>query len=243
MKVVVVSPHLDDAVLSVGATMHHLSAKGVDVQLVTVFGGDTERPSASSYWDAKRGLEDKGAVIEERRAEDKAAAAVLGAEPIWLPFDDAAYVAPRDPDAIWSMLAPLLATADAVLVPGWPLHHADHRYATMLVLERLRSVPVGGYSEMPYAASPLTWLKGMVRHRSSPIVGRARGAELVWSAAETSTGDFAAKRRAVECYRGELEALGLEARLAALHDRLHRRESIGWFPDAMPPSDLFGGVR
>ena len=241
MKVVVVSPHLDDAVLSVGATMHHVARAGVDVRLVTVFAGDVERPGRASYCDAKRGVDDKVAVAQARREEDAAAAAVLGVEPVWLPFDDGAYVSPRDPDGIWSALAPHLDGASAVLLPGWPLTHPDHRFATMLVVQRVRAdAPLLFWAEMPYGAHPMAVAKGMIRGRRSAPLAHAYGGALEWRLSPATKDDFAAKRAAVPCYAGELQNLGRDARFAALHDRLIRREMLAWAADRELPAAIFG---
>ena len=48
-RVVVVSPHLDDAVLSLGATMAHAIESGAKVEVLTVFGCEPTS-SARSAW-------------------------------------------------------------------------------------------------------------------------------------------------------------------------------------------------
>ncbi len=244
MKVVVLSPHLDDAVLSVGATMHSLVRRGVDVELVTVFAGDpAPTPGPASYWDAKRGLADKSAVVAARREEDSDAARVLGVRSTWLPFDDGAYVAPRDPEHIWSMIAPFLVMASAVLVPGWPLVHADHRFTTMLVLQRMQTgVPLFFYAEMPYASHPSSVLRSVLRGRRAAPLFHAHAVDLTWRPTAVTSEDRRAKRAAVECYRGEIESLGREARRSALYERIVRKELLGDDRSATPPPGLFGGT-
>lgn len=241
MNVVVVSPHLDDAVLSVGATMRSLSRREVDVQLVTVFAGDPEKEDRASYWDAKRGLTKKTEVFEARRGEDQAAAAVLGVEPVWLPFDDGAYVSRRDPDEIWARLRPLLYGAAAVLLPGWPLVHADHRFVTAMVMQRLAAtVPILLYAELPYGARPMSLARSLLKGRQAAPIAAALGSSLVWRSSWTSAEDRAAKRAAVAEYRGEVAALGLDARLSSLYDSALRRELLASHPGAEPPALLFG---
>ena len=51
---------------------------------------------------------------------------------------------------MWATLGPVLETTSLVMLPGWPLGHSDHRYATMLVLDRLsKDTPVMFYGELP----------------------------------------------------------------------------------------------
>jgi LmbE family N-acetylglucosaminyl deacetylase len=113
-----------------------------------------------------------------RRAEDAAALAHLGLDPLWLDFGDAPYRSPRyDSDA--AIFAPLLpeeqatlpaAVEDAVrmaltaheVAPGTPLYvplgagmHVDHQ-ATFLagLCFRQAGWPVWFYEDYPYASRP-----------------------------------------------------------------------------------------
>lgn len=242
MKVVVISPHLDDAVMSVGATMHRAARRGAEVVLVTVFAGDVHDAGRASYWDARRGVENKAAVLEARRREDTAAAATLGARSVWLPFDDGAYVSKRDPDAIWAAVAPHLEGADAVLLPGWPLTHPDHRFASMLIVQRASAgLPLLFFAEMPYGAHPVAMAKGLIRGRRSALLTHAYGGVLEWRRSPVTKDDFAAKQAAVRCYAGELENLGLDAKFAEVHDRLLRRELLACDIHRVLPQVVFGG--
>jgi LmbE family N-acetylglucosaminyl deacetylase len=227
MKVVVLSPHLDDAVLSVGATINSLRRRGADVVVLTVFAGDPQHNSPASYWDAKRHPADKADAEKMRREEDAAAAAVLRVDTVHLPFDDFAYLTRRDPSEILEAMQPELEDADMVLTPGWPLVHTDHRYLSMLVLRSAYKGTIHFYEELPYGAQPVQVVKRALRGRRAPSVTHELGGELTWRAALTTAEDFAAKRAAVDCYTGELAALGRHAQISLLRDRLWRREMIG----------------
>jgi LmbE family N-acetylglucosaminyl deacetylase len=220
MRVTVVSPHLDDAVLSVGGTIHGLVRRGAEVKIVTVFAGDPEASTLASYWDAGRG-DTQGAAVRQRRLEDDAAAAELGVSALALPWSDSGYTGVRDPDAIWRGLAPAIAEADVALLPGWPLSHGDHRYATMLVLERADpSTPLVFYAEQPYAAEPLSLLKGALRHHSVEPLRHAYGADVAWRRHRLDRASQLAQNRAAVRYLGEMRNLGLRGRWAHLHRRL-----------------------
>lgn len=239
MTVVVLSPHLDDGALSVGATMHALTRRGVPVRLVTLFAGDPELSSRPSYWDARRGGDTAGDAALQRRAEDRTAAAVLGVDPVWLPFDDGAYISRRDPDVMWAQLAPHVADATAVIAPGYPLTHPDHRFATLFVLQRLDpAIPLLFYAELPYAALPSALAKSYLRSATAAPLRHELGTELQWARMHTSRADRAAKDQAIEAYVGEVVTLGYLARLSKLHDLLLQREMIGHLPGARLPGEL-----
>src|SRR5262249_8239648 len=89
-RVVVVSPHLDDAVLSLGAAIA-CTARGRSVEVLHVFGGDPESDAPAGGWDRRGGFRTEGEATRARREEDRRACAVLGASPAWLSFGDADY--------------------------------------------------------------------------------------------------------------------------------------------------------
>jgi LmbE family N-acetylglucosaminyl deacetylase len=95
--VLVVSPHLDDAVLSCAGLI--VGAPGTTV--LTVFAGfppdrDAATPAeflpGTTFWDQASGFAEGDDVVGLRRAEDRAALAHLGAVPQWLDFLDSQYV-------------------------------------------------------------------------------------------------------------------------------------------------------
>jgi LmbE family N-acetylglucosaminyl deacetylase len=228
MKVAAVSPHLDDAVLSVGATISALSRRGAQVTIVTVFAGDPQAETPASYWDATRGEPTQGAAVRLRRREDERAVAELGASAVALPWPDSGYAGRRDPEAIWQQLHPLLGDADLTLLPGWPLSHADHRYTTMLVMERLdRTSPIAFYAEQPYAAEPVTMLKGAIRNRTVAPLRYACGGEIRWHRYRLDAEARRAQDRALSHYGGELANLGFRGRWAKLVRRLYAGEWLG----------------
>ena len=86
--VAVLSPHLDDAILSLGAAIS--GARG-DVRVVTVFAGDPDSTLAAGEWDSRAGFRTVGEAARARREEDALACADVGARPVWLPFVDDQY--------------------------------------------------------------------------------------------------------------------------------------------------------
>jgi LmbE family N-acetylglucosaminyl deacetylase len=86
-RLIVVSPHLDDAVLGCG----HLLAQRPGAVVITVFAGRPPRRERVTPWDAAAGFGPGDDVVGARRMEDRRALGALGARPLWLPFLDAQY--------------------------------------------------------------------------------------------------------------------------------------------------------
>jgi LmbE family N-acetylglucosaminyl deacetylase len=112
-RIVVVSPHFDDALL--GAA--HLLATYPGSTVITVLGGrPPSYPVEVTDWDACGGFMAGDDVVAARRQEDAAATAFLEAAPVWLDFADHQYLAkeerPRATD-----VAPALASAIAAARP------------------------------------------------------------------------------------------------------------------------------
>lgn len=143
-----VSPHLDDAVFSVGGTLAALAATGWTVRVVTCF--TASMPDLSPF--ALACQLDKGIAADVdymalRRAEDEAACAVLGVQPVHLPLPEAPHRGYPDPAALFAgvraddraaaalvpALLPHLADADVILAPQALGDHADHRIVTETV--------------------------------------------------------------------------------------------------------------
>jgi LmbE family N-acetylglucosaminyl deacetylase len=106
-RIVVVSPHFDDAIL--GAA--HLLATYPGSMVITVLGGRPPTyPPEVTDWDACGGFVTGDDVVAARREEDRAAMEFVEATPVWLEFADHQYLAKKDrPTAI--DVAPVLASA------------------------------------------------------------------------------------------------------------------------------------
>lgn len=233
-----ISPHLDDVVLSIGSTVHALTSRAIRVDVVTLFAGDPRDERAPSYWDAQRGDRSGAQAATNRRDEDARACAAVGARPFWGDFQDIAYVRRRDPQELWAFLEPHIAGAELVLLPGWPLAHADHRYTTSLVLERIGDTPCAFYPELPYAANPVHWLRGFLRNRGAPYLTHILGEPVSWRAIPVGEADRRAKKDGRAAYDGEVASLGYRLGLARLHDRIEQGELLGLPASAQPPSVL-----
>ena len=121
----IVSPHLDDAVLSCGG----LIARRPGAHVVTVFAG---RPASVdtdvlTEWDRECGFAPGDDVVGLRRIEDEHTCAALGAVAVWLDFVDGQYHEPAPLDRVTAALEATVAelAPDEVFVPLGLLHR-DH---------------------------------------------------------------------------------------------------------------------
>lgn len=237
-RVLVVSPHLDDAVFSLGATIHNMVASGLAVDLVTVFAGNPERSGPPSHWDGARNVATAVEATAQRRDEDRTAAAVVGATPHWLPFDDQAYLAARDPEVVLAALQPYLDGAEAVFLAGWPLSHPDHEWCSQLVLERyVGDAPLIFYAEWPYSRRVLQLVKVLIRGRNLALVGHHLDAPLCWHRPHLTAADRQARHDAISAYALEISRLGKTARLGVVLNRIVSPELIAW---SGPPGFRWG---
>jgi len=224
-RVVVVSPHLDDAVLSLGATMAHAVEAGATVEVLTVFAYGPTSNAPTDDWDRKSGFVTEGEAARERRIEDRHACAVLGATPRWFDFSADGYQRSESIQEVISAVKAATAHADTVLIPGHPLAHADHAaLSNELLCQGLTCRWLGLYAEQPYAFDRRLTLRGPVAALAgaAAVNGRLpwqRAADVftLQHAAGTFTWQRAAAHRrhrhlklqAVKHYESQLRPLGL----------------------------------
>jgi LmbE family N-acetylglucosaminyl deacetylase len=236
---VVVSPHLDDAVLSLGATIAHAVHTGVPVRVVTVLAGDPSSEHPADADNVGMGFATVGQAARVRRGEDEQACRLLGAEPSWLPFIDSSDF-PRDPVAISAELAEQLTDAGAVLIPGHPLEHVDHDLVTRLALARAAvGTPLGLYVEQPYAAwralrPPQRGGRSASRPVDDPAIAKPElNAPDGWRRSRSCLACARRKLVALGAYRSQLVVLRRWPRARiALYEMLAGGEYINWLHEA-----------
>jgi LmbE family N-acetylglucosaminyl deacetylase len=211
-RVVVLSPHLDDAVFSLGATIARATGTGSRVEVLTVFGDDPDSDVPANGWDTRGGFTTEGEAATARRDEDREACHLVGAEPYWLRFRGGGYTPQKDEDAITDAIAEHVAGADAVLVPGFPLRNPDHAWLADLVEQKPPpAFQIGRYAEQPYSYA--------VR-KEQPLPG------VEWEKTSVSLGDRLRKRRAILAYASQLPMLSVNTR--KLNLLLLQSEAISW---------------
>ncbi|HEY3831250.1 MAG TPA: PIG-L family deacetylase [Acidimicrobiia bacterium] len=197
---VVVSPHLDDAVLSCGA----LIAADPGTLVVTVFAGRPQ-PGLSGEptdWDRSCGFAAGDDVLAARRHEDDCACAALGAEPRWLDFVDYQYGEPVAVDEIAAELGAVIeALAPAELFVPLGLVHPDHdrtHRACRLLIGRT-TLTVFAYEDLPYRA-----LEGAVDTRITELDAAGLNPRRVDLGVD---GRDARKHEAIACYASQARGL------------------------------------
>lgn len=212
---VVISPHLDDAVLSCWLPI----TRGTVSRVVTVFAGIPPDGLPTSPWDSLTGAVSSSARMRERRQEDRAALAPTACEVVHLDHLDSEY---RQHTVDTSRLRRDLerATRDAgeVWLPagiGW---HPDH-----ITTRNVALLATGGrrqrlYAELPYAvmygppgsvrseqAGPYLdvdrWIQAQLR------LGRLDPARLRPRVDSLRSEERQSKHRAIAAYATQLPAL------------------------------------
>lgn len=202
MKVVAVSPHLDDAVFSVGGTLARL-AETSTVTVVTCFTGSVDPAVATPF--ALSTQLDKGLAADVdymalRRAEDRGALGVLGATPRHLPLLEAPHRGYDSAAALFGgrhagdvvarplaeALAPVVAGVDLVLAPQALGDHVDHQWVSAVVADLVDADRRAWWRDTPYVA----------RRPDAPAMAHVDGTEV----AVDVTGQLERKVAAVACY-------------------------------------------
>ena len=132
-RLLVVSPHLDDAVFGCGMLM----ATRADVTVVTVFAGIPAAPGIATDWDGACGFGNALEAMQSRREEDRRALAMLGAHPVWMDFLDGQYEAAHSQSDLHAGLKAIIEELrpQGIFAPAG-LFHRDHDivHATMMAL-------------------------------------------------------------------------------------------------------------
>lgn len=208
------APHYDDAALSCGGTMAALADAGVRPLVVTVFGGAPGDAALTGFarWQHARWGTAEADTLAVRRAEERAAAAILGCATRWLPYLDAIYRGDRyqSDEALFGPLAPDEASlvgrvvADVLALPGMrdgaatlyvPLavgNHVDHQIVYRVgQCIAARGVHALAYEDFPYAA-----LGDALPRRLAALAGELGAPEVVPIGAT-----LARRIAAIEAYR------------------------------------------
>lgn len=198
----VVSPHLDDAVLSCGQFL----AGWPDAVVVTVLAGAPRPPQVTSF-DVRCGFTDSADAVGARWQEDDRALASLSARPMRATLLDQQYRAgaPLDRDEV----ARCITQAHRVLQPRLVLaplglahpDHMDVAAATLAAMADLPGTPLYLYEELPARVERPQLVE--------PALEAARSAGWVLTPGFPGTGPQKAKEVALAAYESQLWALDL----------------------------------
>lgn len=209
-RIVVVSTHLDDAVLSCWSV---LDGPG-DVVVVTVFTGGPP-PGTLTEWDEDSGAADSAERMIQRLAEDRAALRIAGREPVHLGLLEGQYGRGEMPPAA---LEPYLV-ADVVYAPaGIAERHVNEEHVRVRDVVLSMRPDARLYADQPYCQfRPSFDLRVELAEGRVPHV-----VELPPAAREH-------KAQAIRCYTGELPKLEAHFGPFATPDRL--AYELFWLPN------------
>ena len=146
-KVLLVSPHFDDAILSAGQFM----AERPDTVVLTVFGGTPfNAENTLTPYDEKSGFKNAKEAVEARRWEDNLAVAMLRGQAIHLDFPDGQYNEYHLVDDIREQIQRILDAGEyeAIYAP-LGLDHPDHVSVTDAVLKLKTDLPITLWEDLP----------------------------------------------------------------------------------------------
>jgi LmbE family N-acetylglucosaminyl deacetylase len=162
MRVMAVSPHLDDAVFSAGASLARFVDAGHEVTVLTCFTAGVPDPTGVALaCQTDKGLAPEVDYMALRRDEDFAATAVVGAAPVHLPLREAPhrgydsapalFAGVRPDDVVWQDVLAALRPydADLWLGPQGLGSHVDHLQVVRAVAALSR--PTLWWRDAPYA--------------------------------------------------------------------------------------------
>ena len=232
MATVILSPHLDDAVLS---CWHVLTERG-EVEVITVFAGVPTELTAPAWWDQYTGAADSVERVRERIQEDRRALALAGRTAVYLGFLDEQY---RDGE---QRLAPLTEQIESLLPPRVLIYapaafanHTDHALVRAIGLHlRDAGFPVSLYADLPHATLHgwPAWVKGKRRAASRDL------AAATWEHVLAGTGALAPTVHALdaEAHERKLTAVRMYGtQLQGLEELAGRslcdRETLGYEVD------------
>lgn len=199
----VISPHLDDAVFSCGEWI----AAHPGCTVLTVFAGAPAEARHSTAWDRRCGFDNAADAVAARRHEDRVALSLLGAKPLWLSFADSQYEEPADDTAIAAALAEVLrAHPDEPVLLPLGLFHADHLQVHRAAALARREIP--GDEAYVYEDALYRRQRGLLQKRLAEL--QAGGVTLT-PARRAIPPAPALKQRAVQAYASQLRALAAGA--------------------------------
>ncbi|WP_330177464.1 PIG-L family deacetylase [Streptomyces sp. NBC_01498] len=238
---VVLSPHFDDAALSLGGLVPRLPGP---VTVVTVYGGEPASHHPVSWWDGVCGFSTAREAYRARRAEDARACALLGVDSVVLDHPDGPYGDGSDLTAIDGFLAEL--PRETVLLIPLGTNQPDHekvRDRALEVIAKLgRALPLV-YADLPYTGHLDAW--------GTPGVDAAlAGSHLCGLAYQDMTSRhtlrpvhdltlsddaWAPKREAVLCYGSQLAPLAADHGMLLARNGPLRAERVWALEEAAVP--------
>ena len=189
-----ISPHLDDAILSAGQFL----AGRADCVVASVFAGTPPTTDVLTSYDLSCGFKSAAEAMSARRAEDIEAMSVLQAKAVHLDFIDGQYGARPDPDEVVGRLRELIDEIDPEFIVGpLGLVHPDHEVVRDALLEAVKSSEaLWLYEDLPARVQHPEFV-----HKT---VGNLARLGISLELGFIGTGAMATKMDALWCYRSQM---------------------------------------
>lgn len=216
LPTVILSPHFDDAALSLAGLIPQLPGP---VTVVTVYGGEPASHHPVSWWDSVCGFSTAREAYRARRVEDVRACELLGVESVVLDHPDGPYGDGTELTGIDGCLAEL--PPEALLLVPIGTNQPDHekvRDRALTVTGKLgRAVPLM-YADLPYTGHLDEWGSA----GADPALGRSHLYGLAYQDMTSrhtlrvehdltlTDEQWALKREAVLCYGSQLAPLAAD---------------------------------
>lgn len=201
----IISPHFDDGIFGCGELLAAMPGCGV----LTVFGGMPAGAIGLTDWDRQCGFTSSLDAVPERRRENTAATAIVGAREHNLDVLDGQYGPSPSIETLGEALDEALRSLEArVVIMPLGLFHSDHvlvHQAALLVRMRHPEWRWLGYEDALYRRMP-----GMAQARLAALHAQGVVATPAFIAGDAAArlDHRARKRRAVQAYASQLKSFG-----------------------------------
>ncbi len=198
-KLLVLSPHLDDAVFACA----QLIARSADTVLVTLLAGAPSSDVALSDWDRAAGFQNTQQALTQRREEDRRALEMLDATPLWLDFVGSRHGEPPSVVGLAETIMHILQQQQpaTVMLPAG-LYDADHVLAHQAALLARSHHP-----ELDWLLYEDTFYRRLPSQLHQRLISLIHfGIDATPVSFDTHAHDEH-KRQAVQCYASQLRAL------------------------------------
>lgn len=195
-KVLLLSPHYDDAVLGAGQFM----AGRPDVEVVTIFNWRSSDANVQTTYDAKCGFSTADEAVHARKAENEAALALLKATSIDVNVPDAQYGAPRNQDEfVLNRILGLIDKDYEFILAPIGLGHPDHiqTSSVAILLQNKLNIPLYMWEDIPLRVTEpeLIW------ERIQELTGQYH---VNFTRDKVGDGPMTEKIRALLCYKSQI---------------------------------------
>lgn len=213
---VIISPHFDDAVLSLSAVIPRLRGP---VAVVTAYGGAPGPEATVSAWDERCGFGTPHEAHQARLVEDAQALGMLGVEQITLPHPDGPYGGADQLGHLDQWLRELPEEIEVLAPLGTTqAHHSFVREQVLRTRAEQGRTPPLVYADLPYTGHSAGW---HTDDAEAVLAAEPERGESFRSLTDRfrltlrhdvrlDEAEWTTKRLAVQCYGSQLATLGVD---------------------------------